>query len=285
MSLVTYWRTRTLLLAGGVVSCALAATLFAALGLPAPGSPSPVLLTQPSPAVLLGLVAVLLAVSATVGTLIGGRIRPDAGLLAAAMALVAVSWSTGGVRHLIFALPPDRNPFLWMAVETVVLAVLMGAVQVALHGLVARGVLLDDGQRDGVPSPSATAGENVLALLCTAGAFVLLAFFFLPTDLKKQALFGVGFAAAFAAIAVHYIIAPRAASWPFWCGILLGGLAVYLYAASGFRPGGAVSIGYIELAPARAAPIDLAGAGVAGALIGYWYSRRWKRPTPEHEPA
>lgn len=285
MSLITYWRTRSLLLGSGAAACALAATVFAAIGLPATSSPSPVLLTQPSPVQLWVLVALLLGVSAAIGTLIGGRIRPDAGLFAAACGLVAVSWSTGSVRHLLFSLPPGDRPFVWMAVETGLLAGLMGGVQLALLGLVRRGVLLDDGQRDGVPAPSSSAGENVLALLCTAGAYVLLAFFFLPTDQKKQAIFGVGFAAGFASLVVHYVIVPRTPGWPLWVGTMLGGLGMYVYAGATLQPEGYLATGFVELAPARAAPLDLAGAGVAGSLIGYWYARRWRRPAAEHDHA
>lgn len=285
MSLVTYWRTRTLLASGGILACVLAATAFAAMGLPAAGSLSPSLFTQPSPVLSIVLVAVLLVVSAGLGTAIGGRIRPDSGMLAAACALVAVSWSTGSVRHLIFTLPPGSSPMALMAMEAAVLMGLMGAVQWGLIYLVRLGYVKDDGHRDGVASPAARTGELALAGLCTAAVFVLLAFFFLPTDAKKQAIFGVGFAAALATIVVHFFVVPQAPSWPFWAGVMAGGIAAYGYAQFTSVSSGPIAMGWVELAPARAAPLDLAGSGVAGSLIGYWYSRKWKRPQPETEGA
>lgn len=267
-----------MLLAGGALACGLAYTAGGALGLPAVGTRAGSLLAQPSPAWAIVVAAGLMVVSCALGTLVGGRIRPDAGIFAAAFGLVAVSWHSGTMRDVLFAAGSNSNPFLMLALETAILGCVLGVCQYVLLRMVKSELLAPDDARDGVPGPSATTGEMVLAGLCTAAATALLAWFFLPTDGKQQAIFGLGLAAFLATAGVHYLIAPQTPLWPHWVGVILAGVAVFAYASS--SPG-VVAIGFVAVPPARALPIDFAGAGVVGATGAYWYSRRWKRPMPD----
>lgn len=280
MSLVTYWRTRLTLLSGGAVACVLAATAGAAFGLPAVGSRAGSLLAQPSPVVAIVLTAAVIFISCLLGTLLGGRIRPDAGLFAAAFSLVALSWQSGRMRDVLFTFGPATNPFPYLALELVILAALMGLCQFAILLLVGRGIVAPDDARDGVPPPSSTTGEIVLAFLCTAGATAILAWFLIPTDGKQQAVIGIGLAAFIATAAVHFIISPTTPLWPHWLGVVAAGIAMYGYA---YSDPGVLSTGVIDVPPARALPLDFAGAGIVGATGAYWYARHWKRPIPDDE--
>jgi hypothetical protein len=278
MSLVTYWRTRLVLLSGGAVACILATVSGNVLGLPAVGSPAGSLLAQPSPAGAMLLTAGLIVVSCLLGTLIGSRIRPDAGIFAAGFALIALSWHSGTMREVLFAAQPAANPFLMLAVELAVLGSVFGLCQFVLLKLVASGRIAPDDHRDGVPGPSATSGDAVLAVVCTAAATVLLAWFLLPTDGKQQAIYGLGTAAFLATAGVHFFISPKTPVWPHWLGVILGGIAIYCYT---YTNPGIMAIGSVAIPPARALPIDYAGTGIVGATGAYWYARIWKRVEPE----
>lgn len=280
MSLITYWKTRGSLMIGAGVAAGLGLLAGKVLGVPAVGTTHAALLLQPSAGKAFAVVVGVLALAGTLGTLIAGRIRPDAGLFCGVFSLLAISSQTGRMRDVLFE-QPSSGTYIMLAVETGMLAAVLGAGQWVLSSLVKRGVLLGDDKRDGIDAPDATVGECLLAVVATAGAFALLTWFLVPTDDKKQAIFGVGLAAFIAAAAVHHLIVSVAPAWPFWVGVLLASTGLFAYGST--QPG-LPGIGVTAIPACRALPVDHASAGVAAAVLGYWYSRRWKR-NPETQSA
>jgi hypothetical protein len=108
---------------------------------------------------------------------------------------------------------------------------------------------------------------TLLAQFVVTGALLLL---LCPTDAKKQVLVGV-FVACFGGAAVAENVVPdrQAATW-FWVSPLAIGVLGYLLA---FMNGGDFTTGAATGMLANLAhpvPLDYAGAGVAGTLLGYW---------------
>lgn len=275
MALVNYWKTRGLMLIGAILCWMLGVGITKFLGFPAAGQHQASLLLQPNPAIALGVVLVGLVVAAIVGLLVAGRVRSGAGVFCAVFILAAISWHSGAMHDVLFV-APEANTYFKLAAETLILGLFIGLLQFLVHTGVSSGRLHADASRDGyVPDADDRnlKGDATLAVLLTAAAYVLIAFFLIPVDDKKQAMVGVACAAFAATAAIHYFILPTVAGWPFWAGIMLGAFVSFAY--SGIAPG-IPSIGVVDFPPARALPIDHASAGVAASLAAYWYSRKWR---------
>lgn len=273
MSLITYWKTRGGLIIGAGLAAGGGFVVSKLTGVPAVGMTHASLILQPTPALAFGVAAVVVFIGVVIGTLVAGRIRPDAGLFCGVFSLLAISIQSGRMRDVLFA-APSPNTYMMLAVETGILAAVLGLMQWGLVLLVTKGVLLNDEARDGMEAPSASASECLLAVLATAGLYALLAWFLLPTDLKKQSILGLGLAAFVAAAVVHHFIVTTAPAWTFWVGVMLAATGLYAY---GISSPGTPAIGVTAIPACRGLPIDHASAGVAAAILGYWYSRRWRR--------
>ena len=124
------------------------------------------------------------------------------------------------------------------------------------------------------PARAARPDGDVLQAVLTQAAFGALGVMLLvPTGDKKQAVFGV-MAAFFVAtgLAQHFYHDERLARW-YWAGPVLVGLVGYAVNAFGADAAAAVETGRLTgtfAALARPIPLDYAGAGVVGALLGYW---------------
>lgn len=284
MSLVTYWKTRTLLGAGAAVGMALGGSVVSGLGFPAAGINAPALSVQPGAVMGVLLLTVSMVVATVLGCVVGGRVRQDAGLFAAAFVLVGVSWWGGGIREA-FVERPDVSLYTPLAVETAALGLLVGLCQLLVLLKRRAGLLAGDEHRDGIAAPTAALPQVVLALLLTSVVYALLASLLVASEAKHQALVGVAVAGFLASAGVHFLVAPTAPAWAFWPAPVLAGVAAYLVAGNAYP--GVPGTATVTLPLARPLPVDHAGAAVAASLLGYWYSRKWKRegldPTPDTE--
>jgi hypothetical protein len=118
--------------------------------------------------------------------------------------------------------------------------------------------------------PDAAVLQAVLAQAAFVAVGVAL---LVPNADKKQAAFGV-LAACFVATGIvqHFFHDEKLARW-YWAGPVLVGVAGYLMNAFGAEAAAAVETGRLIgpfAALARPLPLDYAGAGVAGAVMGYW---------------
>jgi hypothetical protein len=123
----------------------------------------------------------------------------------------------------------------------------------------------------------ATLSQKLMATGIQVLVMGLLEQLLIQSDLKAQALAGCGIA-AFVGVLVAYMIFPLPSGIWYWIGPTI--LAVFSYVAAYLSPDG-LNVGEIHgwaAAMVRPTPLDYAGLGTAGALVGYWASRRWAQP-------
>jgi hypothetical protein len=90
------------------------------------------------------------------------------------------------------------------------------------------------------------------------------------SEAKNQALASAAIAGLVGSV-VAYKYAPTRPSFWFWIGPILTGLVGYLLAAMGQDTNLNIGVPTGTFAAlARPLPVDYAGAGVAGAILGYW---------------
>jgi hypothetical protein len=240
------------------------------------------LLLGDSPLSSLLVVWMLLLVGVGLGTLIAGSIRPDAGLFAATTGLAALSVRGGSVGDVLRQASGNmRNatPFLCLGLELLLLGLMIALAWAALRWLVRSGRLKDDSARDGLPSDDNSLGQRFCALATQILVTAAIVMFLCVTDAKQQALASIFIASFIGAVAAHSFFAAEPSIWC-WAGPLMVGLIGYVWA---YASPGNWQIGKVAVPLARALPLDWASAGPAGAILGYWMSRRWQRATHEEE--
>jgi hypothetical protein len=275
-----FWRHRILLLLG----IALCAAMFVWVGqtFQIPVALSGSLLQQPSSDLALIIVAVTFFAATLVGSAIAGSVRFDGGLFCACLALEALSLRNGGtMRDVLFA-SSSRSIFLALAIEVALLGLLVWCGWRLQWMLFRRGWLKEDSDRDGVILAEDEFDLKAIALAAQVVVMTLLMLLLSQTDHKKLVLAGVGASATAGSIAA-FLAAPTQPSVWYWIGpfvvAIIGYLATYI-APIGWESGGPRG----PLANlARPLPIDYASVGTAGAILGYWMSRRWQRNRDEAE--
>lgn len=238
------------------------------------------LMLQPKPAAAMLLAGFTLWVCVALATAITARVRLDAGLCAACIGMAALSGRGGPMRY-VFQEASGRNVMLALALELVVLYAFLGLAWFGLWTLHRRGRLDSDALRDGLIDQNHALGERFVAAAAQLAAMALLMLLLAREDDKKQVLASV-FVSSFLATLLAYAFAPvRPSAW-YWVGPLVVGLTGYSAAYLNWGRGGTSlwKAGFAAgfLAPlARPLPLDYASLGPAGAILGYWVSRRWQR--------
>lgn len=241
------------------------------------------LLLQPLPTAVLLAVILGIALMTTLGTLLAGRLRYDAGWAAAAFGLYALRLRGGPIASTIADQP--AGVFATLAIELAILAAILGAAWGALHTLRERGSTFKSLRRV-LELPEATTrlvdrkaaaetlDQKILALALTAATMAVFMMILCRTGDRAQAFFSVGISAYLAVWIAHSFIPTRPAAW-FWAGPIACGLLGYLWAWYSTSPM-ELAIGEPGgfLAPlARPMPLDYASVGVAAALWRYVQSR------------
>jgi hypothetical protein len=232
-----------------------------------------------APAVLL-LVGFVLWLCVALSTLIAGTVRFDAGLFAGAVGLMALSVRGGPMRY-VYQVAEGRGVFLALILE---LAVLYGFLGLAWFGLWAvhrRGGLERDALRDGLEDQEHTHAERAIAAATQVGTMALVMLLLAREDDKKQVLCAVFVSSFLATLLAYSFSAVRPSVW-YWIGPLVVGVAGYAAGYVNWGRGGPslwkAGFGEGFFAPlARPVPLDYASLGPAGAIMGYWMSRRWQR--------
>ncbi|HZN67918.1 MAG TPA: hypothetical protein VFB66_21715 [Tepidisphaeraceae bacterium] len=278
--LTRYQRNRLLLLTAMAVSCTLFWLSGRTFGIPEHVGYEDSLALQPSALLDMLVTGVTLLVCTALSTAIVGTVRFEAGLFAGAVGLTALSVRGGPVRYVLQEAGAPRI-FLAMALELVVLYGFLGLAWLGLWRLHRAGRLAGDETHDGLKDREHPLNDRLYALGTQVGAMLLLMLFFTRTDEKKQVLWAV-FLSSYLATLLAYAMSPvRPSAW-YWCGPLVVGAFGYVAAylkwrgmddAVHWRAG----IGEGFWAPlGRPLPLDYASLGTAGALLGYWMSRRWQ---------
>ena len=220
--------------------------------------------------------AMLVYAAVMIGSTFAGRVRPDAGLFAAAVGLWALTNRGRPVYAVLHDTGGSRNTYLLLALELLILGALLGAGWWLLFRLRLRGLLQSDSARDGladVDQPSSVGWiELGTHVLVTAALVVLIA----QTEDKKQVLAAVAIGSFAAAFFPHWRHGARPSIW-YWPGPLIVGVIGYVLAWFNL-PADALHTGRphggILSALARPLPLDYAGIGTAAALLGYWMRRK-----------
>jgi hypothetical protein len=224
------------------------------------------------------LVAILVGIAAT---FVGKFIRPDAGLFAAAIALLAVRRSGGASRN-VYLSHPEPTVYIPLLIECVVLAIVLGMIFLVSRRLIQMKLIGDDADIDKVRTDAEPLGQKLLAVATQTLVFMVVPMFMCRSDMPMQVtatLFVAGLVASFST--VRFI--PATPSVFFWIGPMVAGMVAYAVARGAANPGLEIGEpgGYFA-AVARAMPLDFASAGVAGSLYGYWLGRKH---LPQDEPS
>lgn len=277
MMISSYQRARFLLSVGSIGSFLLCWFAGAAIGIPAHRNFDASLLQQPSPAVALFITLVLAVACALLGSAIAGTIRFEAGLATAAIGFLALSIRGGPMRYtLMYSTGPEV--FVTLAAELMILYAILGVGWAIVWLLRNRGWLQDDPFRDGVADTDEPMTQKLAALATQVVVMSIVMMILCETDRKPQVIASVGLSAFLGTLAAHSLFPTRPSLW-YWTGPLVVGVVGYMLAYSGSASMWMIGEVSGTFAPemARPLPLDYVGAGPAGAIIGYWTSRRWQR--------
>ncbi len=273
-------RTKLLMMAGIGVSIAGFLTVSHLFHVPDCAGFGGSLIGQSSPVASIIVVAITLLGCVLLSTLIAGTVRFDAGLLCGVVGMAALSVRSGTMGDVLRqSSAAGPTIFIHFALELVLLYALVAVAWSLLWGMHVNGHLKADEFRDGVEDTDEPLPFKVSALAMQAGVMALLVMLFGQTDAKTQVMASTGIAAFFGAIAAYYMYPISPSPW-LWIGPMVVGVVGYALAYFGAGTGDDWKTGQLSfsLAPlARALPLDYATAGPAGAILGYWMSRKWHR--------
>jgi hypothetical protein len=269
-------RDRTLLTIGSIACWIAFAVIARLIGVPEVPHFQASLLAGDSAIVAIVVTAVAFVACVLIGSLLAGAVHFEGGLFCAAVGMLALS-TRGGAMKYVLMYAGGRGVFATLLVELVLLAACVGVGWNVLLYLRNAGYLHGEPLRD--DDPDALPAQGAMALVGQIIVMIFLMALLAQTDKKAQVIWAVGISSFLAALAAHSLFPARPSVW-FWSAPLIVGGLGYTLAWFGGAPGVGGTIGGLLPALARPLPLDYAGAGVAGALYGYWTSRKWLH---EHE--
>ena len=216
-------------------------------------------------------ICIMLAICATIGTIIAGRSWLFAGVFTAAVGLATLSARCGPLHYVLFdALTHNRlqSVFLRLALEHFIVMIPIALLWLYFWERFAD--LRPKPTEDADAKPRSDTAGDASAVAVQVVVMLVLVALLVATDAKKQTLIGVFVAGAISAAIAESVSPTRNAPRWYWLGSLVVGLVGYLIAnthpdvwITGFADGGLANL-------AHAMPLDLASAGIAGTLLGYW---------------
>ena len=219
------------------------------------------LLAQPAPLVVLFLVAVMLAGSALVGTIIARSIHFEAGLFSAAFGLMVLSLRCGTIQSVLFESDGSQTVYLRLVPELLIL----GAFLVGIWFLLCKF----DSSIKTAPEDSKIL-SNLTATVAQTAATAVVIMVLCQSEAKNQCLASVGLASLAGSMLAYKYSPTRPSIW-YWIGPLLAGVIGYALAALGQDANLTIGLPNGTFAAlARPLPLDYASVGVAGAILGYW---------------
>lgn len=276
-------RDRVLLTVGSFACVLLFLWVAGVFGIPAHPHAHGSLLAQPSAFVALLVTLVALVACVLLSSVVVSLVHFDAGLFCAAVGLLALSVRGGPLRYvLMYSSGP--GVFLTLCAELVLLFAFVGIAWLALRAMRRRGFVVDDVTRDGLHEEDEKPGHHALATLTQIVTMAVVVLLLAQTDDKAQVIAAVAVAALLGTLAAHSLFPVSPSVW-YWVGPL--GVGLIGYGVAYASADATWTIGNVAgtFAPlGRPLPLDYAGAGTAGALLGYWTSRRWQY-TKEAEAA
>lgn len=281
----TFTRFHKLLLLLGIATAwAVSLLLQRTLGVPEIRGFSASLLQNTSP--LLGAMTGVLAILLGAGgcAAFAARIRPEAPIFCAAVALLGLRMH-GGAARVALMTGGGRSALLVMAAELAVYFLAMLVVLIAVRRLVSTGTLSSDDDRDGASLPVESVDQRLLCTGTVSAVMAVILTLLCQSDRPGQTACTVFIAAWLASWCAFRFISVAPGVW-YWGAPFFVGMAGYLY--TWMYGSAAVAIGQpggLLAALARPMPLDYASLGVAGALVAYWNSRRHLRDRAASEEA
>jgi hypothetical protein len=269
-------RDRTLLAIGSIICWLLFATMGKLFGIPPVAGYQASLLTSGSAILSVLLSGVMFVACVLIGSLIAGAVHFEGGMFCASVGMLSLSTRGGPMRYVLMY-AGGAGVYAALLLELLLLAVIVGIGWNVLLGLRNAGYLHAEPLRD--DDPDALPAQGAMALVGQVILMIFLMALMAQSDRKAQVIWSVAISSSLAAFAAHSLFPARPSAW-FWSAPLIVGGLGYTLAWFGGPPGAGGTIGGLLPALARPLPLDYAGAGVAGALYGYWTSRKWLH---EHE--
>lgn len=272
-------RERVLLTAGSVAAYVIFSLIGRAFDIPAVPDYQAALIVQPSAMLTVAVAGVTLVACVLLATMIAGRLHFESGLFCACIGMAALSIRGGPVRYVLMYATSDRV-FIQLAFELVLLFGVVAAGWYVLLILRDNDLLKAEPLRD--DDPHALPAQGFMAMGAQVVAMILAMQLLAQNDRKAQVLWALGLSSFAGALFAHNLFPARPSIW-FWTAPFVVGVLGYVAAWFGPGPliGGDVG-GYLP-ALARPLPLDYATLGTAGALFGYWTSRKWQHER-EHDP-
>jgi hypothetical protein len=256
-----------------IISCAIMTIGSGWLGLPALPGYDGSILRQPSPVAAFVTITILLLIATLFGTIIAGAVRFEAGLFAAALSLVTISFRCGTMQSVIFEAAGKQSVYNSLILELIIFAVLLSLLWVLLWILGRANVANQIPSTDPAPieNTSLDCLTAVITQIVATGVFMM---FLCQSEAKNQSLASVAIA-SFLGTFIAYKYAPVRPSIWYWSGPLIVGLIGYILAAMGQDANLAIgSPAGTFAALARPLPIDYASVGPAGSILAYWMLRK-----------
>lgn len=264
-----FWRSegisaRTALGVAAGAACVLFAVAAQVFGFPIlPGFDGSIL-AQPSPVVCLLVIAVVLVAATLIGTIIAGGVHFEAGLFSAAFGLIVLSLRCGNIQSVLFESGGSQIVYVRLMVELLILSGFLLALWFLLRRLVSAGR----------PAGSVNLVNNLTATIAQTVATAVFITVLCQTEAKNQCLASVGIASLLGSMLAYKYNPTRPSLW-FWIGPLIAGFIGYALASLGQDSNLNIGIPSGTFAAlARPLPLDYAGGGVAGAILGYWMTRK-----------
>jgi hypothetical protein len=237
------------------------------LGIPPVPKVDGSLLAQPQWPLAILATYVLLLASVAVGTILAGWTWFFSGLFVGALTLVTLAIRCGAMRFVLFDAASHgdvKGIFLRLLLEQC----LLFAVLAIVWGFFWRRFLslMPAGEEEPASARFNVVGAVAVQIIASGALILMLA----PTDAKKQVLLSA-FAGAFLGVMLAEYLFPsrRAVAW-YWLGSFVAGAVGYVAAYTHAVPW-TVGTAVGPLANlAHPLPLDYAGAGILGALLGYW---------------
>ena len=264
-------RDRILLATGSILSYIAFWLMGKAFSIPQVPHFAASLLGLPAPLLAIFLTLLTLVGSVVVATFIARIVHFEAGLFCAAIGILALSIRGGPMRYvLMYASGPGI--YARLLSELLMLAVCIAIGWWVLMLLRDWGILHGEPLRD--DDPDALPGQGAMALAATVILMIFLMLLLAQTDKKAQVIWSIVISSCVATLASHSLFPSRPSIW-FWTAPIIVGAIGYFVAWMGGQilVGGGVGGMLPQLA--RPLPLDYAGAGTAGSLLGYWTSRKW----------
>jgi hypothetical protein len=264
-------RHKALLFAGAFIAAMLTWWLSRAVHVPGYPGFSGSLLGQPSPLMAMVVAYLVAGIGACVGALLCSRVRYDAPLFCAAVALSVLSFRGGTMRNVLLS-ATGRGAFLRLAIEVVLLfgvVLIARLIQASLVGRLLQGEEHYDHLAVHPASPADGVRATGMGVMIMAAVCLIV----VQADDKAQAMIAVGAGAMLAATFARRMVPVGPVTWfaaiPIVTGAI-GYVGTYALDPTGWSLGQCRGM----LAPlARPLPLDYASVGIACAVWGYWLGR------------